>query len=291
MPFVEKYRPKKFEDVVGLDEKIVKLVNKDIPNLLFIGPAGTGKTTVARIVVNKMGGQCLELNASDERGIDTIRNKIKNYVRTQSIDGGLKFVFLDEADGLSRDAQQSLRTMMEKYSGHCRFILTANYINKIIDPLKSRCNVIEFGQPDKQDCKNKLGYILEAEGIAPEQGEDLLSIVEHCYPDIRRMINTLQVSIVDGKLSEAKLIESEGQKVWKLIQDKNFKGIRRILVNGADLNNMIIELEDLIFNAEEKVPKRELMLLLCECNRSMPNVVVQRIEFEDFCLKAIKCIS
>ena len=140
----EIYRPTKLSEVINLPQQLPPLINDNLPHLLLHGVPGIGKTTTARIIIKQLGAECLELNASDERGIDTIREKVKSFAASMSMNGKIKIVFLDECDGLTPQAQESLRNIIEKYHKFCRFVGSANYINKIIDPLKSRFSLIEF---------------------------------------------------------------------------------------------------------------------------------------------------
>lgn len=199
--WTEKYRPSKFPDVVGQEDTIKKvqaLVNSlNIPHLLFAGPAGTGKSTLALIVVKELFGanwheNYLELNASDERGINIVRDKVKNFARTKAFGKvPFKIIFLDEADALTPEAQQALRRTMENYSQTCRFILSCNYSSKIIDPIQSRCAVFRFKLLEKKDIekiikKIEVGEKLE---IKPEAME---IIYEGSDGDCRKCINILQ---------------------------------------------------------------------------------------------------
>jgi replication factor C small subunit len=201
--WTEKYRPKKFEEVVGQEEiikRVKSLVNSmNIPHLLFAGPAGTGKTTLALIVVKQLFGEAwrenyLELNASDERGIDVVRQKVKDFARTKAIgDVPFKVIFLDEADALTREAQQALRRTMENYTSTCRFILSCNYSSKILDPIQSRCVVFRFQLLEKKDIKRRVEIIAQNEGltITPDAFD---TIYEASEGDCRRVMNFLQAT-------------------------------------------------------------------------------------------------
>lgn len=199
--WTEKYRPTKFSEVVGQDDTIKKVQSMtnslNIPHLLFAGPAGTGKSTLALIVVKELFGpnwrdNYLELNASDERGINVVREKVKGFARTKSIGNvPFKIIFLDEADALTPEAQQALRRTMENYSSTCRFILSCNYSSKIIDPIQSRCAVFRFKLMEKKDIEKIINRIAEGEKlqIIPESME---MIYEGSEGDCRRCINLLQ---------------------------------------------------------------------------------------------------
>jgi len=199
--WTEKYRPNKFIELVGQDnitKRIEPMVGSlNIPHLLFAGPAGTGKSTLALIIVKELFGQnwkdnYLELNASDERGINVVREKVKNFARTKSLGNvPFKVIFLDEADALTPEAQQALRRTMENYSATCRFILSCNYSSKIIDPIQSRCAIFRFKLLEKKDIEKIIVKIMENENlsIAPEAYE---MIYEGSEGDCRKCINILQ---------------------------------------------------------------------------------------------------
>jgi len=201
--WTEKYRPKKFNEVVGQDEivqRIESLTNSlNIPHLLFAGPAGTGKSTLALIVVQELFGEgwsesYLELNASDERGINIVREKVKNFARTKALGKvPFKIIFLDEADALTPEAQQALRRTMENYSTTCRFILSCNYSSKIIDPIQSRCAIFRFKLLEKKAIEKVLNKIAQGENLtlSPEAIEILY---EGSEGDCRRSINLIQSS-------------------------------------------------------------------------------------------------
>src|SRR3989337_3965982 len=173
--WTEKYRPSKFSEIVGQDntvKKVESLTNSlNIPHLLFAGPAGTGKSTLALIIAKELFKEnwrenYLELNASDERGINVVREKVKSFARTKSIGNvPFKIIFLDEADALTPEAQQALRRTMENYSATCRFVLSCNYSSKIIDPIQSRCAIFKFKLLEKKDIEKRLKVIAESEKL------------------------------------------------------------------------------------------------------------------------------
>jgi len=199
--WTEKYRPSKFSEIVGQDnttKKVESLTNSlNIPHLLFAGPAGTGKSSMALIIVKELFGKYwrenyLELNASDERGINVIREKVKNFARTKSIGNvPFKIIFLDEADALTPEAQQALRRTMENFSTTCRFILSCNYSSKIIDPIQSRCAIFRFKLLEKKDIEKVIKKIAEGEKLTINP-DALELIYEGSEGDCRRCINILQ---------------------------------------------------------------------------------------------------
>jgi len=215
--WTEKYRPKRFEEVVG-QEDIIKKVQSltksmNIPHLLFAGPAGTGKSTLALIVIKELFGDnwrenSLELNASDERGIDVVRQKVKDFARTKAIGNvPFKVIFLDEADALTKEAQQALRRTMENFTTTCRFIMSCNYSSKIIDPIQSRCAIFRFKLLEKKDIAKIVEKIAENEKLQIEE-KTAESLFEGSEGDCRRVINLLQASASISPTITSELIDT-----------------------------------------------------------------------------------
>jgi len=216
LPWVEKYRPERLSEIVGQREISKRLEsyakNRNLPNLLFSGPAGVGKTTSAIALAKELFAQSfqqnfLELNASDTRGIDVVRGEIKDFSRTLAFDSGFKIIFLDESDALTADAQQALRRTMEKYTRTVRFVLSCNYSSKIIEPIQSRCVVFRFKPLSSKDVEERLSEIAKAEGLHLEE-KALKAIYYVSQGDLRKGINVLQAaSSMDSKVSEKSVFE------------------------------------------------------------------------------------
>lgn len=210
--WTEKYRPTTFEEIAG-QESIIKRVkaltnSMNIPHLMFAGPAGTGKSTLALVTVKELFGESwrdnyLELNASDERGIQIVREKVKDFARTKALGNvPFKVIFLDEADALTPEAQQALRRTMENYAKTCRFILSCNYSSKIIDPIQSRCAIFRFRLLEKKDVEKVIKYIAQKEKL--ELSEDAIEgIYEGSEGDCRRSVNLIQsIAAVSPRLNK-----------------------------------------------------------------------------------------
>ena len=235
---VEKYRSKGLDEYVG-NENIKTTVaqylkQNDIQNLIFYGPAGTGKTTLAKLIVNNLNCDYLYINASDERGIETIRDKVSGFASTASFKP-LKVVILDEADFLTIQAQASLRNVIETFSRSTRFILTCNYVERIIDPLQSRCQVLKIIPPSMKEVAAHIAGILDKEGVEWVK-ETLGPIVKQYYPDIRKILGTAQLSTIDNKLVLDKSILVSNNYVEQVINElktgKNWKTIRQIIADS-----------------------------------------------------------
>ncbi len=246
MLWVEKYRPKTIEECIlpdALKKTFQDFVNqKKIPNLLMAGTAGVGKTTVARALCEEIGCDYIIINGSDESGIDVLRNKIKNYASSMSLSGGRKVVILDEADYLNPNSTQpALRGAIEEFASNCSFIFTCNYKNRIIDPIHSRCTVIDFkanGSKAKMAGQffKRVETILQTEGITYEK-EVVASVITKHFPDNRRILNELQRYAAGGTIDKGILASVSEIRMTELItalKDKDFASCRKWVTNNLD---------------------------------------------------------
>ena len=246
--WVEKYRPQSINDTilpVALKSTFEQIVEGgELPNMIFTGTAGVGKTTVAKALCNQLDLDYLLINGSEEGNIDTLRGKIKQFASSVSLQGGYKVVILDEADYLNpQSTQPALRGFIEEFSNNCRFILTCNFKNRIIEPLHSRCSVIEFNLSKKDLPPLMAGFMKRAEYILAEEGilfeKPVLAelIMKYC-PDWRRVLNELQRYSVSGKIDTGILVslqEASLDSLMSNLKDKNFKSMRQWVADNIDL--------------------------------------------------------
>jgi len=268
--WTEKYRPKDFSAVKGqthIIDKVKSFVdNKNMPHLLFAGPAGIGKTTLSLVVARQLFGpewhhNFLELNASDERGIDVVRNKVKDFARTKALgDVPFKIIYLDECDALTKEAQQALRRTMENYTTTCRFILSCNYSSKIIDPIQSRCLVFKFKPLSKEEIFSIIDDVSAKEGLdVDSKAKDAL--FEACGGDVRRVENIMQsAASLDKKITEEVIFTvaslakpKEVREVLDLCVKSDFLSARKLMLNtmleyGLSGIDMIIQLQKEVWN-------------------------------------------
>lgn len=274
--WTEKYRPKNFEDLVCENKNtLISIISdpKSIPSLIFYSSSpGTGKTSTAKILVNKLGTDVLCINASDERGIDTIREKIKLYAQSMSSNRGLKrCVFLDEADGLTKQAQESMKALMEMYSNNCFFILSCNDISKIIEPIrKGRCLSIDFSRPDKKEIQKRLQTICSEENIEFSE-EELCSLVNREYPDMRSMILILQTTKLEGKSKLNDVVRYSD--FMKAMKEKNTQYLYdAVYSNNFNMIGFIDYYWKKLFESSDRIPldkiSRVALLLADICKNS-----------------------
>ena len=253
--WTEKYRPSGVDTYLGNEHLLEKvsmyLESGDLPHLLLYGKAGTGKTTLAKILVKNIECDYLYINASDENNVDTVRTKVKQFASTIGFKD-FKIIILDECDYITPNAQAALRNLMETFSKHCRFILTCNYVERIIDPIQSRCQSFQIIPPSKVQVAKHLHNILVKENIIGSP-EDIKVLVESTYPDIRRVINSAQRNVVKGrlKLDTSSIIQNDYKlKLLKILETQNkknaFNQIRQLLSDNkitdyADLFRLLYD--------------------------------------------------
>lgn len=292
--WVESYRPNKLADLLLNEENRSFFSNLDenTPHLLFHGCAGTGKTSLAKILVNDvLKCQYLYINASDENGVDTIRNKVISFAQTKSLDGKKKIVILDEFCGTTAEAQRILRNVMEEYSENVRFILTANYIERIVAPIKSRCSIFNL-QSSIEDVIKRCCFILKNENIIvpSDQKPLLINHIQNYYPDLRRIINDLQKFSITGTLliKSQNFIKDFAQEVYNLLLSKSSSiTIRKKIIEeeikfNSDYQLLFNELFECFYNSEiNDLKKKNILLELGEYMYRDVSVIDKEINF--FC--------
>ena len=243
--WVEKYRPDTLEGYVGnehiLEKVKIYIENEDVPHLLLYGVAGTGKTTLAKIITNQIDCDVMYINASDENSVDAVRDKIRGFASSMGF-RKWKVVILDEADYLTPNAQAALRNLMETFSKSTRFILTCNYVEKVIDPIQSRCQTFAITPPSKKEVAKRLHQILTEEGVE-FNNEDLAILVNSGYPDIRRVLNAAQRQVVKGELK----IDSTST-----VQANYIDNLVKVLEKGGDVKQQFTEIRQIIADSKVK---------------------------------------
>ena len=311
-PLIIKYKPNSIEEYIFADKIFIKKIldnpQKNLNHMLFVSVVpGTGKTTLCELLAKLLKADYLKLNASDERGIDTIREKVKSFASTQRYNIKIpKIIHLDEVDGLTHQAQDILRGIMDDFQNNTRFLLTCNHENKIIEAIKSRCNIIRFKNPPKEQIKQKLKLIIKTEcSETTEEDIDIITnyLIETYYPSIRNMINALQRVIIDkskisiNDFSDDFEIEN---KIYELIFYKslgnrniaekmaNFQSARTIWISeGLDLSNLLKFMYKKIWKDDKIKQKTTVLLEICETEYRM-KYCDQEIQFSAGMLRIIK---
>ena len=288
--WVEKYRPRKLSEYVGnehLKEKVADyLQTGDVPHLLFFGKAGTGKTTLAKLIVNSINCDHIIINASDENNVDTVRNKVKGFASTIGFKD-MKVIILDEFDYMTPNAQAILRNLMETFSKHCRFILTCNYVEKVIDPIQSRCQTFQIVPPTKKDVAVQISQILTKEDVKFDL-KDLVPIIDSAYPDIRKIINTCQLNSSKGvlKIDVANIIDGDIKvKIIDILKSNDAKPNKWKNIRQAVADSRIQDFTELYSYLYEKVDEyggnntSNIILIIADSQSKDALVVDKEITF------------
>lgn len=277
--FVEKYRPQTIDECILTDEMKATfrefIDSGQLPNFLFCGGAGVGKTTVAKALCNEVGAEYIFINGSEESGIDVLRTKIKNFASSVSLTDARKVVILDEADYLNPNSTQpALRAFIEEFSANCRFIFTCNFKNRIIDPLHSRCSVVEFKIPGPEKPKVAAAFMKRVIDILGQEQIEydpkaVAALIERHFPDFRRVLNELQRYSVSGKIDSGVLVNMTDESYKGLfghLKEKNFTEVRKWIAKNSDLDTSQLFSE--FFNkAQEHLEKQSipnLVLILAD---------------------------
>lgn len=275
--WVESYRPKKVEDCIlppRLKKPFQEYVNQqNIPNLLLTGGPGIGKTTVAKAMCNEVGCDFMVINGSDENGVDTIRYKIKNYASSVSLSGGRKVVIIDEADYLTPNAQAILRNAIEEFANNCSFIFTCNYKTKIIEPLHSRCAVVDFTLKPSEKASSakeffkRIQSILQSEKVEYDD-KVIAEVVKKYFPDFRRVLNELQRYSQFGKIDTgilAQIANVSISEIVKHLKEKDFTSIRKWVATGDfDSNTVFRQLYDALYDVMKPASIPQAVLILAD---------------------------
>ena len=288
--WVEKYRPSKLTEYVGnehLKDKVKDyLESGEIPHLLFFGKAGTGKTTLAKLIVNSIDCDHIIINASDENNVDTVRNKVKGFASTVGFKD-MKIIILDEFDYMTPNAQALLRNLMETFSKHCRFILTCNYVEKVISPIRSRTQEFQIVPPTKKDVAVQISQILGKESVG-FQPQDLVPIIDSSYPDIRKIINTCQLNSSKGQLrvDTTSVIDADiKSKIVEILKGSDAKPNKWKNIRQAVADSRIQDFTELYTFLYEKVDvyggtnTSNIILILSESQHKDALVVDKEITF------------
>ena len=249
--WVEEYRPKDVSSCIlpkNLKDTFTEFVESEtIPNLILSGGPGVGKTTIAKAMIEQIGATYMMINGSEESGIDVLRTKIKNFASTVSLEGGRKYLILDEADYLNpQSTQPALRGFMEEFHKNCGFIMTCNYKNRLIEPLHSRCSVIDFMIPKSEkpnlamDFMKRVEFILQNESVEYDK-KVLVEVIQRHFPDWRRILNELQRYSISGRIDAGILVdmaEINIKEVMKFMKEKEFTNVRRWVVNNLDMDSV-----------------------------------------------------
>ena len=296
--WVEKYRPSDLQTYIGnehLKDKVkVYLESEDVPHLLLYGRAGTGKTTLAKIITKNIDCDYLYINASDENKVDDVRNKVKTFASSVGFKS-LKVIILDECDYLTPNAQAALRNLMETFSKHCRFILTCNYVERIIDPIQSRCQSYKVVPPSKKEVAQHMVEILDKEGCLYKLN-DVALMVNAGYPDIRRVINSAQRQVVDSKLKidTSSVIQNNYklQLIEMLSSGSKLNDIRKLIADNSVSDYS--EIYRLLYDEVETYSNgkvAECILNIAEAQFQDVNVVDKEINFMSLIIRIMRILK
>lgn len=302
--WVERYRPRVISDTVlpeTIKNTFITLRDKgEIINLLLSGPAGTGKTTVARALCEELGCDYIIINGSETRGIDMVRDQVSSFANTMSTNGKTKVIILDEADYITPDAQAALRNLIETFSNNCRFIFTCNFKHKIIEPLHSRCSVIDFSFDKKELPKlqvqiaKRVFEILTKEAVEFNQ-QAVLEIVKRFTPDNRRIINELQrYANINGKIDVGLFAIVDTAKIQNFVnfmKSGDFKSCRQFIADNPDQDVIFTELYNNIVDYVDQNSIPNLILILGEYQHRAAHVANQEINLAAFCVECMKGVK